>query len=90
MICIAVQLLHCNLYTILYIAVVIKSTFEHVPIDENTVLFFENRKPSGKVGFSFFMQNDCECENLEYTLSEERANILRKICLIFGLLLVLM
>lgn len=30
-----------------------------------------------------------ECENLEYTSSEERANILRKICLIFGLLLVL-
>ena len=90
MICsIAVQLLRCNLYIILYVAVVIKSTIEHSPLDENTVLFFENRKPLGKVGFSFFMQNDCECENLEYTSSEERANILRKICLIFGLLLVL-
>ena len=89
-ICIAAQLLHCNLYTILYIAVVIRSTIEHSLLDKNMVLFFKNRKPLRKVGFSFFMQNDCECENLEYTLSEERANILRKICLIFGLLLVLM
>ena len=90
MVCIAVQLLLCNLYTILYIAVVIKSTVEHSPLDENTVLFFENRKPLGKVGFSFFMQNDCECESLEYTSSEESTNILREVCLISGLLLLVL
>ena len=88
-ICIAAQLLHCNLYTILYIAVVIRSTIEHSLLDKNMVLFFKNRKPLQKVGFSFLVQSDCECENLEYTSSEERADILRKICLIFGLLLVL-
>ena len=90
MVCIAVQLLRCNLYTILYIAVVIKSTIEHSPLDENTLLFFENRKPLGKVGFSFFMQNDCECENLECTSSEESTNILREVCLISGLLLLVL
>ena len=88
-ICIVVQLLHCTLYTILYIAVVIRSTIEHSPFDKNMVFFFKNRKPLGKVGFSFLVQSDCECENLDCTSSEERANILRKICLIFGLLLVL-
>ena len=88
-ICIAAQLLHCNLYTILYIAVVIRSTIEHSLLDKNMVLFFKNRKLLRKVGFSFLVQSDCECENLEYTSSEERADILRKICLIFGLLLVL-
>ena len=90
MVCIAVQLLLCNLYTILYIAVVVKSTIEHSPLDENTVLFFENRKPLGKVGFSFFMKNDCVCESLEYTSSEESTNILREVCLISGLLLLVL
>ena len=80
--CCTAVVLRCNLYTIWYIAVVIKSTIEHSPLDENTVLFFENRKPFGKVGFSFFIQNDCECENLEYTSSEESTNILREVCLI--------
>lgn len=52
----------------------VRSTIAHTPVDENTVLFFENRKSLGKVGFSFVMQNVCG----EEILFEEKEYIFEK------------
>ena len=45
-----------------YVAVVIKSTIPHSPLGEDTVLFFQDRKPLGQVGCSFSIQNGCELD----------------------------